>query len=206
MSSWKTYCTADSLQLTIVTMSLTPILVLRVSQPRWTLAYTFVAIAMQLEESGSFNASACVLILLELLACFGVGEEVMRKYMETFKRIQLLIVVGFWSIMVAVASFAPENFSFMTLDVYMRACKFDAECYLEDDAKLKAVVREVIGHCMLQMFAYFVLDSTVSVMKIETDKKYIGCAKYLFAWAAVVGCTSFFMTGEIPYLIEGREK
>lgn len=208
MSIWQTYLTADTLQLTIVTMSLTPIVVLRITQsihPEFVWAYTCFAVAMQLNEKGSLCISTLILILLELAACFMVPVGLLKRYCETLKRLQLLIVLGFWLAMVVTAVFAPDDFSFMSLDQAMKSCGVKASCWLDDDAKLKAFAREFVGHFLLQLFAFFTLSRTVTVMKIDSDKKWGGMAKYLIVWASIVGSSSILMTGQVPYLVD-REK
>lgn len=203
------YTSPDAIQLTILTLSLTPIFILRSCRPqlsKFALPYATILCALQLNEGVSnpgrstVNVYNLVLCSLEILCAVVVPKDSIRRRLPSLQFLQVFISVGFWGAMVVVSQL-EVNTTFMRLDRNMSLCGLDLSCWLEDEERYGSFLREFFGHFIIQMIAYFTIKANDKGYKGETDRVNAlrGFLELIVMWTAIVAGSALASGGNIPY-------
>lgn len=210
MATWGTYTTADTIQLTIVNLSLVPILILRSRDDVsfLSLPYAFLLLSLQLFNgpsiylaTGDFGGANyfynMALGTLEIAAATVIPIRWIKTRLNALAALQLLVIAGFWSAMVIVSQLTLDT-TFMRLDRNMKACGTSWSCWTGDKEKLESLTKEILGHFTIQLMAF------ATIMSHKCPKAaQIGTLRGLFemisVWLLLV-LISCGAAGEVPYL------
>ena len=204
MSAWTTYTSPDALQLTIVNLSVVPIIVLRLRKDlnHFALPYAVLLVTIQIFHdpatmSYSVNTYNVILSLIELYAATFLPLPFLKSRLSSLAALQILVVVGFWTAMLLVSQSGLET-TFMRLDRNMRVCGLDVSCWTSDAARLETLTKELLGHCTIQLMALatIVTNKPKGVKQIGVLP---GLLQLVGAWVVVVGVAAAIQ-GEVPYL------
>ena len=122
MATWTTYTSPDTLQLTIINLSLVPILVLRLRKDLRFLALPYAVLLATIQiyhdpttMTYSINTYNIILALIELYSATLLPLSFLKSRLNSLAALQILVIVGFWSIMILVSQSGVET-TFMRLD------------------------------------------------------------------------------------------
>ena len=226
MHDWHLYDSMDCMQLTIFTIHLTPIIALKCLIPIflvtpkdktvWALILPALAIgvANRVTPGSPVSPYNLVLTSLELIvAVRPIDRATLRdKYVPVFMAANGLVVVGFWTGILAAS--CSETFTFMPLDREIRTSASSGSWlghFHANPAAMDLLLREVIGHAAMQLLALLLLAVLHPAMQSAPGRLFAfpelnrqvlaGLVLYLGAYAAVTVASSVAFSADfkLPY-------